>query len=160
MTKERIVAQRGEALKWLDELKNLDYSNGCILWPFATDKKSGYGIVIYHKRTRTAHRVALILHTGIDPVDLQACHGTCHDRKCCNPLHLSWKTITENHRDKIRDNTHNRGSRHYLSKLTEEDVRKIRKDDRIQREIAADYGVNRSVIASVKLGTYWKWVTQ
>lgn len=152
------MAKRGEALKWLDELKNLDHSKGCIHWPFAIDKKSGYGIVIYHNRTRTVHRVALMLHTGIDPVGLHACHGPCHDRTCCNPLHLSWKTTTENHRDKIRDDTHNRGTRHYLAKLTEENVRKIRQDNRLQREIAADYGVSRSVIASVKLGTYWQWV--
>ncbi len=148
----------GEALRWLYNISNNEIGNDCLIWPYAKDRRTGYGIVIFHKQTRTAHRVALILHTEVDPKDKQASHGPCHNRLCCNPLHLSWKSVEDNHYDKIRDNTHNRGQRHYLSKLTPEKVIDIRADERMHKIIAEEYGVSRSVISGIKSNLSWNWV--
>lgn len=76
----------------------------CILWSFG-HTLNGYGNVKFQGRTRSAHRVALILTTGIDPPDMDAAHGPCHAPSCINPRHLSWKTSQENCHDKKRDGT-------------------------------------------------------
>lgn len=132
----------------------------CLLWPFAVDAISGYGIVRINNKTRTAHRAALVLATGQDPEGMDAAHGPCHDRRCCNPRHLSWKTPTANHADKVRDDTHNRGVRQYRAKLTSEKVLAIVADDREHKVIAADYGVSRSVVSAIKTGLHWNWLTK
>lgn len=144
--------------KWLDELVANPPAE-CVLWPFSVDSTSGYGILRVGKKTRTAHRYALILSTGDDPAGKTAAHGPCHNRLCCNPRHLSWKTTAENHADKVRDDTHNRGQRHYLAKLKPNQVLEIFADARMHKDIAKDYGVSRSVVSSIKTRIYWKWLT-
>lgn len=51
-------------------------------------------------RLLKAHRAALMLATGEDPPDKDACHA-CDNTICCNPKHLSWGTHRENMRDYI-----------------------------------------------------------
>lgn len=149
----------GAPLQWLRDIV-ANPQDECAIWPFAVDPVSGYGLVSFNGTNRTAHRVALILFSGGDQSGRDAAHGPCHNRRCCNPRHLSWKTTTENHGDKPRDGTDNRGRKHYLAKLTEEQVRAILADDREHKVIALEYGVSRSNISNIKAGNHWKWVTQ
>ena len=147
----------GESLAWLHQLVKQP-PNDCVIWPFAIDPRSGYGIVIFGGKTRTAHRAALILFSGEDPPGRDASHGPCHNRACCNPLHLSWKTTTENHGDKPRDGTDNRGRKHYLAKLTADQVRAILRDTRQHAVIARDYGVSRSNVSNIKARNHLKGI--
>jgi hypothetical protein len=150
-------ASNGEPLAWLREMLT-NPPDGCAIWPFAVDPTSGYGIVQFNGQTRTAHRVSLVLFSGIDPPEQEAAHGPCHNRECCNPLHLAWKTQAENFGDKPRDGTDNRGRKHYLAKLDAEQVRAILRDTRKHAVIASDYGISRSNVSNIKARNHWKWV--
>lgn len=131
-------------------------TNECVLWPFGRDS-GGYGI---YGGVR-AHRYLLQKHTGENPDGMYAAHGPCHKRLCVNPheVHgLRWATPRENILDRVRDGTDNRGERHALSVLTENDVRAIRRDSRTPTKIASDYPVSASYIRSIIKGDRWAHV--
>lgn len=82
-------------------------SDDCIDWPYSV-MSNGYGTVRFEGRVTTAHRAALIVWKGYPPSpEHQAAHEPliCHNRKCVNPRHLSWKTKSENEADKLLDGT-------------------------------------------------------
>ncbi len=93
--------------------------DACWLWrgakTAAHDRRSAfYGVFCVldvarhtHRRQQAfvrAHRFALVLATGIEPEDLQACHDDrrCTSTLCCNPGHLRWGTDAENRLDWAR----------------------------------------------------------
>jgi len=45
-----------------------------------------------------------------------------------------------------------------MAKLTEKQVRAIRADKRLLREVAADYPVTLTTIGKIRRGEIWKWV--
>ena len=145
----------GVPLQWLrDQIKNC--GDECIEWPFHT--VSGYGKLEFRGRNMTASRCALILHTGEDPRGMFANHGPCHNRLCCNPLHLSWGTGRSNQADRLRDGTHQLGERNAMAKLTTEDVKAIRADTRSSYQIANDFGVTAATIRQIRQRRSWKHV--
>ena len=148
----------GEPLKFLeDAVKNPD-PDACVIWTFGTFS-NGYGSARKDGKTMKAHRLALIMFTGTNHPHLEAAHGECHDRLCVNPLHLRWATAKENNADRKRDGTHNMGERNGRAKLTEPEVLAILQDPRRHREIAADFGVSRRLICSIKAGKAWAHLT-
>ena len=147
-------ASKGEPLKFLeDAVKNPD-PDACVIWTFGVGSH-GYGAVWKDGQMVTAHRLALIMHGGVDHPHLHAAHGPCHNRLCVNPLHLRWATGRQNQADRKRDGTHSMGERHGLAKLTEREALKILQDQRSYREIAADFGVSRSHICNIKARRHW-----
>lgn len=159
--RKRKSSQRDSKTRdWLNEVVAAPPQDECIVWPFAIDTTSGYGKLFYRGRYCTAHRVALVIATGENPEGMEAAHGPCHNRACCNPRHLSWKTVAENHADKVRDGTHNRGANHTSAKLTPEQVLSIVADQREHKVIATEHGVSRSVVSSIKVGGHWNWLTK
>jgi hypothetical protein len=70
---------------------------------------------------------------------------------------LEWCTASENVIHAVRlFGLH--GENHHKSKLTSEQVRSIRSDTRLHREIAADYAIVRSVVSEIKSGKTWSWL--
>ena len=149
----------GEPLKFLEDAIKQASPDACIIWPYALDK-DGYGVLRKDGKNIGAHRLALILFTDISHDHLEAAHGPCHNPLCINPLHLRWATRKENNADRKRDGTHLAGERHPNSKLTEPEALKILQDQRIQREIAADYGVAQQQISRIKAGRRWAHLTE
>jgi hypothetical protein len=81
------------------------------------------------KRTKTVHQLVLEAFVGPKPEGQEACHenGNRMDNRLCN---LRWDTKSSNQLDSIRHGTHNairRGSDSPKAKLSDEDVRMIRK---------------------------------
>ena len=108
-----------------------------------------------------ASRAALVIKTGKDPRGMEAAHGPCHNRLCCNPHPehgLRWATRQENVDDKKRDGTHKEVEDSVNAKLTRSDVIEIRNDHRAYAEIANDYGISIGAIKCVKNFTNWKHV--
>lgn len=71
---------------------------------------------------------------------------------CVNPNHLRWDTRTGNLSDKLIHGTHNRGEKSPVSKLTNQEVEKIRAllSVKTQAEIALMFGVTQSNISKIK----------
>lgn len=152
------MTTHGEPLAFLTRLAGMPESPECVEWPYATNTK-GYGHLWVGGRDVLASRQALVLLTCCDPPKLVARHGPCHNRTCVNPYHLSWGTESDNARDKIRDGTHNGGSAHHRARLTEADVREIRRRyaaGALQRDLAAEYGISRGHVSGIVRGRFWQ----
>lgn len=116
----------------------------------------------FRGRRTLASRVMCVLAHG-EPPDLsyEAAHSCGNGANgCLNPGHLSWKTRTENQGDRVEHGTHQRGERQWKAKLTESDVRTIRKRAEQERQsvIAKDYGINQCTVSEIKTGRKWGWL--
>ena len=124
--------------------------------------KSGYGLVAFQGRRWLAHRLAYWAFNKNLPDGMCVLHK-CDNPGCINPEHLRLGTQRDNMAD--MDAKGRRivlhGSRRGRSKLVESDIPKIR--ERFTRgethaAIAADYGVNRSIIGLIRIGRIWTHV--
>lgn len=120
---------------------------------------SGYGKFRMNKRDYTAHALAWSLANNQDAPSgnkLVILHS-CNNKLCCNPYHLSLGTRSENAYQAYKDGLCVTGDRHHKSRLTCEQVAKIRGDNRKHKDIADDYGVGRTCITRIKNGTRRKY---
>lgn len=138
-------------------------NSGCWLWIGYTDW-AGYGRLKIDGRDQSAHRLSWRIYRGDIP-DNQCVLHRCDVPQCVNPDHLFLGTQADNMKDmaaKKRSDGGCRlgstGERHWLAKLTAEDVRQIRADDRYHRVIADEYAVARSVISAIKRRSAWRHV--
>lgn len=102
----------------------------------------------------------------------EAFHGPCPsenhevrhlngDRLDNRPENLCWGTRSENQMDRVVHSTSNRGSRHGMSKLTEDEVRSIRERYAMghqREEIARAYDVDPGTIAGIVKRKTWAWL--
>lgn len=142
-------------------LLRVDLGN-CWEWT-ATLDTGGYGRIIFGRRNkRLAHRVSWFLSHGRWPT--QCVLHACDNRKCVRPDHLFSGTIADNTHDMIRKGRYRHvvGSAHPKAKLSEEDVRAIRREHHekktLHRVFAKRYGMGRSTISKVISGYYWRHV--
>ena len=146
----------------------VDKSGECWLWRGARNK-SGYGIFwnIAAKRRERAHRVAWELTNGPIPRGRNACHR-CDNPPCVRPDHL----FIGSHADNAKDMWGKGRARHftgrpqggelnYAHKLTDQGVREIRRlraEGLLHREIAARLGVHQATVSCVLRGLTWTHV--
>lgn len=98
----------------------------------------------------------------------EAFHGPCPEghqvahsdgvRNNNNADNLSWKTQTENERDKRTHGTLLFGESAPWAILSEQSVREIKQSVLSQRQLALKYGVAASTIQNIKDGRSWKHV--
>lgn len=130
----------------------------CLMWPYAL--KSGYGHVHYPGIRGTAARVVCTLVNGAPPTDRHQVAHSCGVRACVSPQHLRWSTAKDNAADRVTHGTSNRGSRHGLSKLTEQDVRAILAQPGAPRSILAEaFMVHPRTISDIRRRMSWRWLT-
>lgn len=144
----------------------------CWRWTSCTDK-DGYGLIGGFFSTR-AHRLSFAIANRdipVPPPELHVCHR-CDNPGCVNPDHLFLGTGPQNHADKCakrrqaRGPKHSkamkdrefRGTKHPLSKLTDDDIRAIRSDDRAQRKIAKSYGISQPLVSKIVRLEAWTHV--
>lgn len=126
---------------------------------------TGYGMFSVNRKMTSAQRVAWTLTYGEIPEGKLVCHH-CDNRACCNPKHLFLGTYKDNARDMVNKRREqypdNRGERHGLSKLTTNDVLKIRdlysSGDYTQQEIANRFRINRKTVSKIVLRQRWSWL--
>jgi hypothetical protein len=130
----------------------------------ATKDSSGYWQVSLRKNgKRFSRRVArLVLETFVSPppANTQACHndGTRTNDKLWN---LRWDTQTNNQRDRIQHGTTARGENSVRSKLTELQVRVIRRCIEFgmyERIVAQIFKVARPTINSIASRRRWRHI--
>jgi hypothetical protein len=130
----------------------------CLLWPYGQNGV-GYGSIRWDGRQRTVHSVVCELTHGPKPSSKHEVAHSCGNRICCAPAHLRWATIKENQADRLIHGTHNRGERQGQSKLTANQVQEIRaQQHRLQRDLAADYGVTDRTISDIQRRTTWRHI--
>ncbi len=141
---------------------------GC--WEWTGAKTSwGYGSLgVKCERTiRTvgAHRLSYLLHHGEIPAGLFVRH-TCDNPSCVNPGHLLLGTHAQNVEDKVRRGRlpDQRGEKNPYNKLNADAVRQILDllsgpSPPRQKDIAAQFGVARTTIGSIKQRKNWAHIT-
>lgn len=133
--------------------------DGCWVWAgYLT--RYGYGQVWWARRREPAHRVAWELENGPIPGRLVACHK-CDNRPCVRPSHLFLGTRQDNNADMLAKGRQARGRAYPQAKLTEDDVRAIRRglaEGRTNNELGATFGVDPSAIRQIARGVAWSHV--
>ena len=135
--------------------------NECWLWLGATVGSRGgklyYGRLPFRGRKIMAHRLAMVL-SGIRVGRSLVCHR-CDVPLCVNPKHLFLGTQKDNITDAVNKGRFAVGERHWGAKLTEEEVRAIRREvgsDYVR--IAEKYGISRHQIRKIIRRHRWKHV--
>ena len=130
----RGTTRHGYGTRWEPEGKRLEYMHRWVM------KKAGHDIkgkVVMHK---------------------------CDNPPCYRYDHLMVGTQADNIADmrakgRHNDSTSMRGEAHHQAKLTEDQVRAIRDDERRYADIAADYGLHRNSIGPIKNRRTWTHVS-
>lgn len=149
----------GARAAWIKDHVNYQ-GDDCISWPFCHDRK-GYARYSANGLSMTASRYMCIQAHGEPPEGYEAAHSCGNGNGgCLNPRHLRWATRSENHMDKIGHGTATRGSQQVTSKLTEDDVREIRRlrGEMSSKAIAAIFNVHPGTIDHIFYGESWGWL--
>jgi hypothetical protein len=129
--------------------------SGCWEWQ-RTRSETNYGRFWDGARVVAAHRYSYARFVA-EPGDLHVRHR-CDNPPCVNPAHLELGSHRDNMLDAVerRRNTH--GSRHPMSKITEDDVRFIRSSNLSGRQLAKQLGLAPSTISQIRSGQVWRHV--
>lgn len=123
--------------------------SGCWIWT-GTEFANGYG----RFGDQRAHRVAYERVNGAIPDGLLACHK-CDTRLCVNPAHIFIGDTDANMADMVAKGRSAHGTRHGRAKLTQEQVATIRAAAGKVRDIAASFGVSKSLVSMIRRGEIW-----
>jgi len=90
---------------------------------------------------------------------MYVCHR-CDTPSCVNPDHFFLGTATDNNADMTQKGRQRgpRGETHHAAKLTAEHVKEIRRDKRLNCEIARGFGVSEATVSLIKNGKTWRHV--
>lgn len=159
------VSDRGR-VRSLDRWMRVTYSNGKsrnrflrgkLLSPGTDGKHSHVWIGSKPQRCVRVHLLVLLAFRGPPPKGLEGCHdnGNGHDNRLGN---LRYDTRRGNQLDRVRHGTSNRGERHGMSKLTEKDIKAIRRSRLNGVALAGKYGVSEGRISLILSRKTWAWL--
>lgn len=147
-------AVNATTLERLFSFIKIDQSTKCWLW-MGTSDAAGYGFF----NNERVHR--FVFRTAVEeiPSGMSVLHR-CDTKNCCNPFHLFLGTHQDNYDDMRMKGREKKafGSSVGTARLTEEDVRAIRADERSQDDIAREYQIAQTTVSAIKRGKNWKHV--
>jgi hypothetical protein len=112
------------------------------------------------RSTRRTCRLILLAFVGPCPPGYETCHrnGDPADNRAEN---LYWGTHADNMADRNRHGNYTRGSQHFGSKLTEDEVRlmrRLRRDGWSLGALARHFAIAKSTTAGIINGKFWRHV--
>ena len=146
--------------RWERFWSKIEKTPTCWLWTGSTNS-NGYGSMLFYGHTCGAHRLMLVwmgqlkhpIHNG-DRANNMVLHS-CDNPRCVNPEHLTVGTNTQNQREAYARKRRYayKGSTHANSKLTDDQVRDIRRlydsGQMLQIPLAKMYGVSQRAISLI-----------
>lgn len=150
----------GERRDWIDS-HSAHVGDECLTFPYSLGPKGNASIMIDGKHTNVYRYMCELAHGEPPTGDYDAAH-TCGNRHlgCIHPDHLRWATPLENMQDQWSHGTRMKGQAVPQSKLAPDDVREIRalQGAMLQKDIAAKFGVSRSLIGHIHSRKAWAWM--
>ena len=144
--------------------KRVRKTENCWIWT-GGHRESGYGTMTEktedgHFYLKLAHRFSWKIHNGPIPNGMFICHH-CDNPTCVRPDHLFIGTPKDNTQDSVKKGRHTPfpvliGTANPQHKLTNEQVREIRKNIESHAQAAARFGVTKSLICAIRRGRVWK----
>lgn len=110
------------------------------------------------RKNLRVHRIVLAAFVSACPEGMEGAHldGNPSNNRLDN---LKWTTHTENNSHKKLHGTHQVGEKNGNSKLTAEDIAKIRGiEGRTQMSIAKEFNVSQVLVSKIRRGVIWKEV--
>lgn len=129
--------------------------SGCRLWVGGRHWQ-GYGVLKWGGKMCRAHRLAWEDANGPIPTGIDVLHK-CDVPACINIAHLWLGTDADNRADCVAKGRHRgpRGTRARSARLTEEQVRAIRKSTLGSVLLAREYGVSLQQIWYIRTRKHW-----
>ncbi|MBU8770315.1 HNH endonuclease [Cytobacillus oceanisediminis] len=145
--------------------KKIEFSvseDGCYINTSHKRNRNGYPAYSDKGTTKPMSRFIYEQMYGEIPMGLVVRH-TCDNRECINPEHLILGTQKDNMNDMMSKNRNNqpRGEKSGKSKLTEEQVRQIRRllDKGVDtKEIARKFNIHFGYVTYIRTRKVWKHV--
>jgi hypothetical protein len=132
--------------------------DACWNWS-GSNNGNGYGIVRGRGKKKVfAHRASYRCFVGPIPEGLHVLHS-CDNPRCVNPGHLHLGTHADNMREAAERELMCRGEDRPNAKLDWASIASIRirrARGEFQRELAKEFGVDRSLISRVCSGQRWR----
>lgn len=132
-------------------------------WLWEGHLVNGYGCISVDGKMEYTHRHSYKIHKEEILEGLSVLHH-CDNPICVNPKHLFIGTQNDNMQDCISKNRNMKGETHYLTFLTEEIVREIRKRYKCKSRtdgataIARELGLSPCTIWDIVVRNTWKHV--
>lgn len=151
---------RWEATEWMLSVAVTFSGDDCLTWPFGKNQEGRAVIGRNGKKSFPVARWVCELVHGAPPTQKHHAAHSCGNghEACVNPRHLRWATAKENFRDRVLHGTNICGKLHGMAKLTEDQVREIRRRRDAGEEqsvLAKEFGVVQSAISNIVNRKRW-----
>ena len=133
-------------------------NSGCWVWLGGTNQKN-YGHIWSSelKRHERAHRMVYQILVGAIPAGKQLLH-TCDNPYCVNPDHMFVGSNAQNRADSVAKGRHAKGESCGLAKLTEDQVRQIRRSSGSAAYIGKQFGTCATNVYDIRNRRTWKHI--
>lgn len=128
----------------------------CWLWTKGL-MSTGYGYIDFQRARHFTHRLVWELINGPIPNGLFVLHK-CDNPACVNPKHLFLGTQKDNRQDCVTKLHHSFGSRHGMSKLSENNVLSIRASSKSAQDLAKRFGLAPGYVREIKRRESWRHI--
>lgn len=146
------MARKGKEIRWVSE-------GDC--WRCTSHAlRGGYPVARRNGATKSIARLIVIRRLGEIPTDIVSRH-TCDHRWCIRPDHIIHGSQKDNAADREsqsgwRDRSRERNGNAKLTTAQVNEIRSLALSGRkLQKEIAAQFGIKRAYVAQIKSGKTW-----
>ncbi len=139
---------------------NKQGDKGCWIW--TGNIRGGYGRFSIGGWAIPSHRYSYELHNDVKLSDADLILHSCHNRICVNPSHLRIGDNQDNMDEMKNAGRQAKGVKNGQSKLTEQEVAKIKQlleeGEMKKADVARMFGVSDCTISDIYKGRTWSWL--